>query len=109
MTPVGLIAVLLALAAGYQTITRGPAFLMAGIALATYVAIRTVAVRTGRSILAGRAAAIANTDPWRRPSRRDQRLQARSLALCIALTELTSLFPSMAAHGSGICDRLGYA
>lgn len=109
MTPVGLIAVMLALAAGYQTITRGPAILMAGIVLATYVAIRTVAVRTGRAMMAGRDDAVASRDPWRRPTRRDRRLQARSLALCIALTELTSLFPSMAGHGSGICERLGYA
>lgn len=109
MTPVGLIAVLFALIAGYQTITRGPAFFVAAIALVTYVAIRMIAVRTGRTIMDARAANLASTDPWARASRRDRRLQKRSLGMNLALTELTGLFPSTSMRARGICGKLGYA
>lgn len=109
VTPVGLLLVLFALVAGYQTITRGPAFLMAGIVLMTYVVIRTLAVQAGRQIIDGRSASLENRDPWARPSRRDRKLQRRALNLNIALTQLTSLFPTTSLRGRGFCEKLGYA
>jgi len=109
VTPVGLISVLLALAAGYQAITRGPAYIIAAIALSVFVAIRAMSVRTGREIVGLRGDSVASTDPWAKPSRRDRRLQRRALSLNLSLTELGSIFPSIAVRGVGICERLGYA
>ena len=107
MTPAGIIAVILGLAASYLTATRGPGLLAGAIAVVLAVALRTLAVRAGRTILALRRDPA--TDPWARPSRAQRRALAAGLRRTMALTTLTSMFPDQAVRGYAIANRLRLA
>ncbi len=107
MTPVGIVAILLGLAAAYQIAMRGPAFLAAVIAVGVAVVLQTLAARTAKAIVAARDSRPA--DPWGRQSRGDRRLLARGMDLTMSLTSLTSLYPAQSRRGLSIAQGLRLA
>ena len=104
MTPVGIIAVILGLAASYQIATRGPGLLAALLAVAVAVVLRTLSVRASRTILALQR--DKSDDPWARTSRKQRRALATGLRTTLSLTAITSLFPDQAVQGYAMANRL---
>jgi hypothetical protein len=107
MTPVGIVAVILGLAASYQIATRGPGLLAATIAVVIAVVLRTLSVRASRQILALQR--DRSVDPWARPTRAQRRALAGGLRTTMSLTTLTSMFPQQTVRGYAIANRLRLA
>lgn len=105
MTPVGLVLILVGLAAAFQVATRGPALLAAGIAVIAAVVIRTMSVRAANALSA--MGEDRSSDPWARISRNQRRALARSFRLTMSSTTLTSLFPKQTVTGYALAGRLG--
>lgn len=107
MTPVGIIAVIIGLAASYMIATRGPGLLAGAIAVVIAVVLRSLSVRASRRILALRRG--PDTDPWARPTRAQRRALAGGLRNAMSLTMLTSMFPEQTQRGYALAGRLHLA
>lgn len=106
MSPVGIVLVLLGLAAAFQIATRGPALLAAA------VAVVVLAVLQGLNQRARRALAevdVRGRDPAVRSTRAELRLLRRAAARALALNAMGSMFPQQSAQGARLAGRLGFA
>lgn len=104
MTPVGSIAIVIALIAGYLAIVKVPGLFVAAMtfALATFVHADAQRARNG---LARIGDADAAPDPWGKADRSQQRLLRRSVRLTIRQTSITSMFPSVSGRAGDFAVR----
>lgn len=107
MTPVGIVIVLIGIAAAYQLAIRGPAALAAGVAIVAAAVLRLLTVRAGKALVAH--STTQRSDPWARSTRQERRILARSLRLTMGMTTLTSLFPKQVVTGYALANRMGIA
>lgn len=107
MTPVGILLVILGLAAAYQAATRGPAFVAGLIATAVAIILHSLAARAAEAVK--RHQKTRDGDRWARTSRAERTLLSKDLKRTMSLTMIMGLFPRQAMTGYKIARQFKLA